>query len=48
MRRLITAGSNWKKLMKVFYFGRLPKQNVSLKVTVECEEREFLHAVQDF
>ena len=47
MKGLITTGSNWKKLMK-FSAGRLPKQNVSLKVTVECEEGKFLYAVWDF
>ena len=47
MKGLITAGSNWKKLMK-FSVGRLPKQNVSLKVKEECEEGKFLYAVWDF
>ena len=37
MKHLVTAGSNWKKLMQVFY--------VPLKVMVECEEGKFLYAV---
>ena len=47
MKGLITAGSTWKRLMK-FSAGRLPKQNVSLKVKEECEEGKFLYAVWDF